>query len=48
MINHLYAIISDAHGNYNALLEVGRDARRIAREQNFPEPEFIFLGDAVD
>ena len=48
MTKHLYAIISDIHGNYNALLEVGRDARDLARKQGFPAPEFIFLGDAVD
>ena len=48
MTKHLYAIISDIHGNYNALLEVGRDARDLARKQGFPAPEFVFLGDAVD
>lgn len=48
MTKHLYAILSDIHGNHNALLEIGRDARQLARSQNLPVPQFIFLGDAVD
>jgi predicted phosphodiesterase len=45
---HLYAIVSDIHGNYPALLAVEEDARRLAADEGFPPPTFICLGDTVD
>ncbi len=48
MASPLYAILSDIHGNYEALKAVSRDARRIARQGRFRSLVFISLGDVVD
>jgi len=45
---HLYAVASDIHGNYPALLAVEEDARHQAAMGGFPPPVFICLGDTVD
>ncbi|MDZ4718596.1 MAG: metallophosphoesterase family protein [Roseiflexaceae bacterium] len=44
----LYAILSDIHANYAALLAAARDARAIARREGDGQVEFISLGDVVD
>jgi predicted phosphodiesterase len=44
----LYAIVSDIHANYQALLKVEKDARQIAQEEGAAAPVFICLGDIVD
>lgn len=46
--SHLYAVISDIHGNYPALLAVEKDARCLAAAEGFLPPVFICLGDTVD
>ena len=43
----LYAILSDIHGNYQALLAVERDAQKIA-DQTSAKLVFVCLGDVVD
>ena len=48
MASPLYAILSDIHGNYEALQAVARDARRVARQGRFRSLIFISLGDVVD
>lgn len=47
-MSHLYAILSDIHGNFQALEAAVKDARETARRENLPQPEFICLGDIVD
>ena len=44
----LYAVLSDIHANYQALLAVARDARALARREDDGRVEFISLGDVVD
>jgi predicted phosphodiesterase len=48
----LYAILSDIHGNYAALLAAASDAREYAQAQReiglLPHLKFIILGDLVD
>jgi predicted phosphodiesterase len=44
----LYAILSDIHGNYPALLAAAADARDEARRERGGPVEFISLGDVVD
>lgn len=48
MTGHLYAILSDIHANYQALLAVADDARQQAHAEGLPEPRFACLGDIVD
>ena len=45
---HLYAVISDIHANYQALLAVEKDAQNLAQAERLGEPNFICLGDVVD
>lgn len=47
---HLYAILSDIHGNNEALQAVVSDAHSIAKDLNVPQKNFHFisLGDVVD
>jgi predicted phosphodiesterase len=44
----LYAIFSDIHANYAALMAAVRDARALARREHAANLEFISLGDVVD
>ena len=44
----LYAVLSDIHANYPALLAVARDARDIGRREDDGRVEFACLGDVVD
>ena len=48
MSGHLYAILSDIHANYPALLAVADDARQLAHDEHLPTPIFVCLGDIVD
>ena len=47
---YLYAVLSDIHANYEALLAVAEDAGKIARDpsSNFHDLRYICLGDTVD
>ena len=45
---HLYAVISDIHANYQALLAVEEDAQNVAQEERLGQPVFVCLGDVVD
>ena len=45
---HLYAVISDIHANYQALLAVEEDAQNLAQKERLGEPVFVCLGDVVD
>lgn len=44
----LYAVISDIHANYQALVAVEEDAQNLAQEERLGEPRFVCLGDVVD
>ena len=44
---NLYAVLSDIHANYEALLKVEKDAREQARKEK-AELRFVCLGDVVD
>jgi len=44
----LYAILSDIHSNYQALLEVKKDAKKVAQEEGYDHVHFVCLGDVVD
>lgn len=44
----LYAVLSDIHANYQALLAVEADARRVSRSLDAQKLNFIVLGDVVD
>jgi predicted phosphodiesterase len=44
----LYAVFSDIHANYPALIAAARDARAVARREGVERVEFISLGDVVD
>ena len=46
--HHLYAIISDIHANYQALLAVEEDAQNLAQNERLGQPVFVCLGDVVD
>lgn len=48
MTGHLYAVLSDIHANYPALLAVVEDAQQQAHAEGLPEPRFACLGDIVD
>lgn len=48
MTGHLYAILSDIHSNYQALLAVAQDAQAQAQVEGLPGPRFACLGDIVD
>lgn len=48
MTGHLYAILSDIHANYEALLAVAQDAQAQAQAEGLPRPRFACLGDIVD
>lgn len=48
MTGHLYAILSDIHANYEALLAVAQDAQAQGQAEGLPGPRFVCLGDIVD
>lgn len=48
MTGHLYAILSDIHANYEALLAVAQDAQTQAQAEGLPGLRFACLGDIVD
>jgi predicted phosphodiesterase len=45
---HLYAVVSDIHGNYEALKAVAADAIKVAGRGGLNSPQFICLGDVVN
>lgn len=46
-MNYLYAILSDIHANYQALKQVEKDAKKVAKQVKL-DLQFICLGDIVD